>query len=172
MDVVAYLLALFISFLGLFIGIILSNITLEELSYTTIYLKYLNILLLPLIIFVATYSIFLTYSIIISLIVFLVLIVYRERYNSNNKIIYCCLGALFYIAHTYDVLFLTSVLIFVYGIFVGTIISYEYFRNHKIKSPDKITLKDNTNIAKYSLMNYAYYVIVAMVFFVMFELII
>jgi hypothetical protein len=168
MDILTYLLVLLSSFSGLIIGLILCNITLEELPNVAKYLKYFNMALLPLIIFFAAYQITLFYSVLTTVAALLLLLIFRKGYDDTFT--YCGLGALFYLASIYDGLFLVSILIFIYGVSIGTITSQKHLIHAKASS--KISCKENRDIAKMLLARYAHYIIVAIVFFAVFEWII
>ena len=96
MEILAYTLTLLISFLGLAAGIIICNMTIEEIYHASKYLKYLNIILIPVILLVAVYNINKLYAIIFSCITLIILVIFREKYN--NSWIYSCMVDMYNIA--------------------------------------------------------------------------
>jgi len=164
MDVLTYVLLLLFSFLGLIIGIFISKMTIEEITRASRYLKYLNILLVPLIFLIASYNINSLYSIIFSSIVLITLIVFKNKYNDAWT--YACMGAALYISTISQESLNVSVLIFVYGISVATI---DASAHYKKKINGEIKLTEKTMLVKKILSKYTYYLLVGILFFVVFS---
>jgi hypothetical protein len=164
MNLLTYLCALFASFSGLFFGIILSNIAVEEVSSISKYLKYLNILFVGAIIFVATYKTNFIYASMAVFVIMLLMSIFRNRYD--GRWIYASLGAVFYVAMLSDELLNVSAMIFVYGLSITTLDANKLFKNkinNKIKSLENIVLIKNT------LSNYVYFVLVGIACYIIFR---
>lgn len=152
------------SFLGLLIGIIISNMAIEEIAHASAYLKYLNIILAPLIVLLATFEINKLYSIIFTTVTLIALIVSRKKYNDTW--IYASMGALLYVATTSQELLNVAALIFVYGISIATINASTYFKK---KVNGQVKFSENVLLAKKILGKYSYYLLVGIIFFVVFS---
>lgn len=164
MDVLTYIIMLFLSFCGLIIGIIISNIAVEEITSASKYLKYLNIILVPLIFLIASYSLYNAYSLIFMLIIFVALILLRNRYNDVWT--YSCMGALLYISTISHETLNVTVMIFIYGMSIATISASMHYKkkiNGSIKHSEKISL------IKRILCKYSYYLLVGIIFFAAFN---
>jgi hypothetical protein len=167
MDIINYSLILLISFLGTIIGIILSNIALEEISSITQYLKYLNILLIVIIIAISTYSINIIYSIILSCVIAIMLIIAKN--NEGNTWTYASMGALLYLStintatENISALY-TTILIFIYGASITTIDANDYFKN---KINGQITFEQNTKLIKKIIPKYSLYLLVGITFYIL-----
>jgi|GEM_PF-3364813 hypothetical protein len=164
MDLLIYLAVLIASFLGLFIGIFISNTAIEEIKQSSKYLKYLNIILAPIIIFIATFQIHKTYSAIFTAIVLLALIITRNKYN--DAWIYAGMGALIYISTISQEIINVAIIIFIYGISIATINASKHFK-HQINGQVKIS--ENITLIKKILIKYSYYPIIGIIFFIVFS---
>ena len=163
MDVLNYLLIVVTSFLGLFIGIFVSNSAVEEIKNASKYLKYLNIAIVPLIILIATFEINKLYSLIFTGIVLIALIVARNKYNDAWT--YAGMGALLYVSTISQQTLNVAVLIFIYGFSIATINASMHFKK---QINGQIKFSENISLVKKILIKYPYYLIVATVFFVIF----
>jgi len=167
MDLLTYSLLLIASFLGLSIGIILSNMAVEEITRVSKYLKYLNIFLVPLIIFMAVYSISILYAIIFASIALLLLIIFRNRYPYS--LTYACMGALMYISTLGKNSLDTAIIISVYGLSIATIEASRHFKN---RLNGQIKSSENISLMKKILSKYFYYLLVGIIFYVVFSIVI
>ncbi len=163
MDIIHYLLLLIFSFSGIIIGILLSNMAVEEIKDATKYLKYLNIIILTLIILISTYSTNKLYSIIITTIILTTLIITINR--QYNKWSYASLSALLYISTLNAQAIYITILIFIYGISIITIDANKYFKN---KINGKIKSYENIELIKKSLLKYHYYLLVGIIVYTVF----
>jgi len=164
MNILIYAIAMIVSFLGLLVGIILSDIAIEEINRVSIYLKYLNIILVPIIIGVATYDINKLYSIIFSGITLGILFILRNKYNDAWA--YSCIGALLYVSTLSNTTLEISILIFIYGISIATINASSHFDK---KINEQNTISENISLAKKILIKYSYYLLVGVVFYFTFS---
>jgi hypothetical protein len=164
MEFLIYLLVLIASFLGLLIGIIISNMTIEEITHAAKYLKHLNVLLVPLIMFLATFKISIIYSIIFSSIMFIALIIFRKKYDDAWT--YAGMGAILYVAMNSKEMLNIIVLIFIYGISIATINASTHFKK---KVNGQIKLSENISLVKKILSKYSYFLFVGIIFFVIFS---
>jgi len=163
MDTLIYTSIMFASFLGLIIGIIISNMAFEEISHVSKYLTYLNIAIVPTIILITTYTINIIYSLIFTSVAIILLILFREKYN--NAWTYSCMGALLYISTLNNETLNTAVLIFIYGVSIATINA----SNLKQRTDGKIKFSENVLLTKKLLSKYSYYLLVGMAFFIVFS---
>lgn len=152
------------SFLGLLMGIITSNMAIEEITYASKYLKYLNLILVPLIVFIATFEIHKVYSIIFASITLIALILSREKYNDAWT--YASVGALLYLATIGQEILTVATLIFVYGVSIATINASIHFKK---KVSGQIRFTENISLVKKILGKYSYYLFVGIIFFVVFS---
>lgn len=167
MDLINYILILITSFLGLIIGILLSNMAVEEITTAEKYLKYLNIIIVPTIIIIAAYSINIIYTTIFAATILTLLIIYRDKYDYTWT--YACMGALIYISTLGRNVLETTIIIFIYGISIATIEAAKQFRNpinNKIKNTENYTL------IKKVLSKYSYYILTGIIFYTVFTYII
>jgi len=152
------------SFLGLLIGIIISNIAIEEITHASKYLKFLNIILVPIIVLLATFQINRLYSIIFASIILITLIISRKKYN--DAWIYASMSALLYVATISQELLDVASLIFVYGISIATINASTHFKK---KINRQARFKENVLLIKKIFCKYSYYLIIGIIFFVVFS---
>jgi hypothetical protein len=164
MELISFALLLIASFLGLLIGIILSNMAIEEIDHVSKYLKYVNIILVPAIILSAAYSVHAFYSIIFSVIALLIGIIFR---NKNIDLwIYTCLGIAIFISTLGTGILNAAIFMTIYGASIATIEASKQFKN---KINGRITSKDNKTLVKRLLSRYSFYLLVGMVSYVVFE---
>jgi len=166
MEILTYALTLLISFLGILIGIIVSNMAIEEMRNTSTYLKYLNIIIIPLTIFVASYNINKLYTILFACIILIMLILFREKYS--NVWVYPCMGAILYVSTKSQETLNVATLIFIYGISVATIDTSIHFKK---KINGQITISNNIPLIKNIFSKYWYYLLVGIVFYVIFSIV-
>jgi hypothetical protein len=164
MNLLIYLSVLVASFLGLFVGMFISNVSVEEIKKASKYLKYFNIILAPIIILVATFEVHKIYSVIFAGIVLITLIIARNKYN--DAWVYAGMGAIIYVSTMSSELLNVAVLIFVYSISIATINASKQFR-HQING--QVKFSENLALAKRILSKYSYYLIIAIAFFVVFS---
>lgn len=164
MNAIIYMLTLCASFSGLIMGIILSNISIEEITAVSKYLKYLNIILVAAITFLATYRIHMLCAIILTLIVVIAYMMFRDR--NNDMWTYSGMGALFYISLVGNELLSVSVLIFVYGLSISTIYATDAYKNHINKRCDTLTIKENFRLTKNILSRHSLFLIVGILFYI------
>jgi hypothetical protein len=155
---------MFASFLGVLIGVIVSNIAVEEISHASVYLKYLNTILVPTIVGIATYNISKLNSIIFAGITLIVLTIFRKRYNDAWT--YSCMGAILYVSTLSNETLKVAVLVFVYGMSVATISASIHFKK---KINERINFSENLSLIKKILGRYSYYLLVGMMFYVTFS---
>jgi hypothetical protein len=166
MYLLIYMLALLTSFSGLLLGILLSNIAFEEISIASKYLKWLNILLVASIIFVATHNIQLIYAIIFSLLTAVLIFIFRRRYS--DVWIYSSIGALFYVALLSGELLNVSILTFVYGLSITTINAANIFKN---KTNKQIKFSENLTFARKVILKYSFFLLTGIIFYLAFAII-
>jgi hypothetical protein len=164
MELLNYVLLSIVSFLGLLIGILISNMTIEEITHASKYLKYLNLILVPLIVLISTFKINRIYSIIFTSIILITLTITREKYNDAWT--YTTMGALLYVATVSQELLQVTTLIFLYGISIATINASTHFKN---KINGQIKFGENIQLIKKILAKYSYYLLVGIIFFVVFS---
>ena len=164
MDLLIYVIIMFASFLGLIIGVILSNIAIEEISHASVYLKYLNIIIVPTIILVATFKINIIYSIIFTSVAGILIVLVREKYNDAWT--YSCMGALLYISTLSDETLNIAMLICIYGMSIATINANNHFKK---KINEQIKFSENVSLIKKMLGKYSLFLIVGMMFYVTFS---
>jgi len=167
MDIINYVLILIISFLGIPIGILLSNIAIEEINSAIKYLKYLNIILISLIILIAIYPFNKIYSIILASIFLIILLISKNK--DNNRWTYSSTSALLYISIFKGETLIIATLIFIYGISIVTIDTTKHFKN---KINRQIKLIDNIDLIKKTLSKYSYYLLIGSIFYIIFAYII
>ncbi|MGV8140860.1 MAG: hypothetical protein ACP5NW_00295 [Candidatus Woesearchaeota archaeon] len=162
---IIYVLVLILSFLGIIIGLILSNMTVEEIDYAKKYLKYLNLIILPIIMFISTYNINKIYSIIFSIMALTLLVIFRKK--SNDAWIYPSMSVALYLSSvgTRNQLLTSTILIFIYGMSISSIDASGHFKN---KINGKIRFQENISLLKKLLANYGLYLIVGIISYVMF----
>lgn len=158
-----YSLTLLVSFLGILISIMLGNMAIEEIEHARRYLKYLNVLIVPAIVLVATYNINKTYSILFFLILLALLFVLREKYNDAWT--YSCMGAILYVSSLGEQMLTVAIMIFIYGMSIGTIRASEHFKK---KINGSITFKENISLLKKIFLRYGYYLIIGILFYLTF----
>jgi hypothetical protein len=127
MDFLTYTLMLVISYSGIFIGLFLSHIAIEELTDVSTYLIYLDILLLMAIIFAVIYPLNISYAIASAILSGLILISVKYKLSKNNydyeqisSKTFILTSALFYASTITGEAVIVSTLIFIYGISIGT----------------------------------------------------
>jgi hypothetical protein len=165
METLIYILTLFITFLGLLIGIILSNIAIEEITRVSKYLKYLNITIIPLIVLMASYNINKIFSIIFTCLTLAMLIIFRDRYNESWT--YSCMGAIFFVSTISKEVLHVAILIIVYGISAATIEASILFKK---KTNEHVSFAENVQLVKKIFNKYAFYLLVGIIFFAVFAL--
>jgi hypothetical protein len=166
MEVLTYTLTMFASFLGLIIGVIISNMAIEEIEHVSKYLRYVNILFVPTIILIATYNINKIYSIIFAGIALIAIGLLIDKYN--DAWIYSCMGALFYVSTLSDEALNVAILIFVYGICIATVNTSLHFKK---RTTEQIKFSKNIPLIKNILKKYSYYLFIGIVFYATFSLI-
>ena len=159
-----YLAVLFISFLGLIVGIELSSMAAEEIKHASKYLKYLNMLLPSMIILAATYRLNKLYSIIFAVIIMIVILLLRKR--NNDAWIYSSMSALLYVSVMSEQTFNVAIIIFIYGISISTVNASKRWKN---KNHAQITRSENKTFIIDTLKNYFYYLIIGILFFGVFS---
>ena len=152
------------SFLGLIFGVIISRITLEEITPASKYLKILNIILVPILIVISTFYLNKLYSIIFAAIILAALIVSRERYN--DAWVYSCIGALFYASTLSGQTFIIATIIFIYGISITTIAASKHYKK---KINGQATKSETISLVKKILLKYSLYPVIAILFLVIFN---
>jgi len=167
MDLFIYIALLILSFLGLIMGLILSHIAVEELPDVIKYIKYFNILIVSLIVFLTIYPLSTVYATISSVLLLVLLFFFIDKIH--NYIIYASMGGIFYASSILNNLFVITTLLFILGISLGTTTSYSYYNTKKYKHTENIKFKDYINITKILLTKYSYYLIVGIIFFIVFE---
>jgi len=167
MELLRFVLLLVSSFLGLMIGMIVSNMAVEEISNASRYLRYLNIFLAPLIILVSTYVLYQWYSVIFSVAVLLLLIIFRSR--SLNLWIYAGMGAMIYMSTLRAGSLNAAILITLYGISIATIEASMHFKN---RLNGWIKSSENFALAKKMLSKYSYYLLIGIASYAVFTYIV
>ncbi|MGV8171314.1 MAG: hypothetical protein ACP5OA_01315 [Candidatus Woesearchaeota archaeon] len=168
MEILIYLLVLLTSFLGVIAGLLLSKIALEEIYAISKHLRYVNVIIVTTMVFMATTHIGIGYSTILAAITFFLLFLFRNKYE--HTWIYSSCGAILYVSTLMGEILSVSILIFIYGLNVSSIeisnsISNKDFRNKQTK------FVENPNILKHILLKYAYYLIVGISFYVLFSIV-
>jgi len=163
MDIINYALILILSFLGTFIGIILSNIAIEEITHVKKYATYANILLVSLIILLSIYSINKIYAIILAIISLVVSILSKNK--CDNKWTYAAMGALLYISTINKEILYVTILIIIYGASSVTIDATKHFKN---KINGQIKSSENTKLITKTLSKYSWYLLVGIIFYITF----
>jgi hypothetical protein len=162
MNLLTYIIILLVSFLGLLVGVILSSITSEEIRHASKYLRYINLVLAPIILLTATYKLSKIYSLLLAIILFIVLIVLRDKYD--DKWIYSGMGLMLCIAVISQELFNAAILIFIYSMSISTINSSKYMKNNQ-----KMLSPSNIKIMKNIFCKYSWYLVTGILFFVIFS---
>jgi hypothetical protein len=158
-----YMLVLLVSFLGLIIGVIVSNMAIEEIDNAKKYLMNFNTLIVPTIVLIATYDINNVFSLIFSSILLILLFIIRGKYNDTWM--YSCMGAIFYVSTIGKQMLTVAILIFIYGMSISTINASEHFKK---KINGKVRFSENVSLLKKLLVKYGYYLLISIVFYVMF----
>jgi hypothetical protein len=159
MIVWIYLAVLLVSFLGLMIGILVSNMVVEEIANASKYLRYINLIWPPLIVLISTYGLNKIYSILFTIILAIILLIFRKK--NNDAWIYSCMSALLYISILSQETLNITIIIFIYGISISTINVAKYFKN---KVTTHINRYDNIVLIKDTLKNYSYYLVIGVLF--------
>jgi hypothetical protein len=158
MIVTIFSLILITSFLGIFAGIILSNFAVEEIENTSKYLRILNIIIVPVIIFIATYTINITYSLIATSIIAIATIIIHNKIET--KWIYSTTGIALYLSTFGSKTLETAILIFIYGISIVTIDASKFFKK---KILGEITQKENIALIIKSVKRYSAYIFIGLI---------
>jgi hypothetical protein len=161
MNLLTYVIILFVSFFGLLMGMILSSITFEEIRHASKYLKYINLILAPIIVLTATYKISKIYSLLLAIILLAMLLVLRNKYD--DKWIYSGMGLMLYISVISQEVFNVAILIFIYGISISTINSSKHLKNNQ-----KTFSLQNITFMKNILIKYSYYLVIGILSFAIF----
>ncbi len=162
MNALIYTISLLISFLGIFIGVALSNIASEELNSIAPYTSYLKSIIIGLILFFSIHN----YSVILASIITVITIIILTFVKHSDKWIYASCGALFYLSSKFNQLYTVSILIMLYGIILGTEGSIKFVKNKKLH------MKDDIKSIQLLFENFVLYLAVAVLFYIAFEFII
>jgi hypothetical protein len=133
METINYILAVLVTFLSLFLGVVLARLTKEELKPGEKYFKFLKYIFLIAVIFISLYVSISNKDFIIFAIV-LVISLYLLFYKKKQKetYIYALLGFIIYYSSSFINLFLLeSALIFLYGLPTGTLITKGMIKKQK-----------------------------------------
>jgi len=128
MEAITYVLAVLVTFLALFLGMLLARLTKEELKPGDKYFKFAKVVLLIIITVISLTISFLnrhiaTFAII--LILFIILFFTKKR--KKETYIYALYGFIIHYSAGYINLFLLeSSLIFIYGLIAGTLITKKF----------------------------------------------
>ena len=140
MEILNYILAVVITFLGLFVGFLLALIAEEELKPGKPYFIFLQNLIFSLIIFFLLFFSELTVwlAILIATLTFIFLI----KTNINSIAIYLSLAFIFNGAfrNLLKVFILEASLVFIYGIITGSLVTYK-LKNKKLKTVKELIIK-------------------------------
>lgn len=130
MSASSYLLTLIISFLGLFAGFFLAHAAKEELKDISHYMKLLKFAFILLI--AASLFLFMDVFIWFNILLLIMLGITAYFVDVQSFIIYPPLGIVFYIvSSSQTMLFITSFLIFLLGISVGTLMAEKNIKDKK-----------------------------------------
>ncbi|MGV8087032.1 MAG: hypothetical protein ACP5N1_05350 [Candidatus Woesearchaeota archaeon] len=147
-------------------GIVLSNIAIEEITSIAKYLKYINILAISSIILLSIYPFNKIYAILITLTTIIILSIIKEK--NYAKWTYASLGALIYVSTLNESKLYSlyiAIIIFIYGMSIATIDANKHFKN---KINGQIKRSENKLLIKKIFSKYALYPIIGMTFYIVF----
>ena len=140
MEILNYILAVIITFLGLFIGFMLALIAKEELRAGKPYFIFLQNLIFSLVIFFLLF--FNDITIWLAILIATLTMIFLVKTEINSIVIYMLLAVVFNAAFRglLKMFIVEAALIFIYGIPTGSLLSYK-LKNKKLKVIKEIIIK-------------------------------